>query len=126
LRTIGELRRLPVELLHDRFGKAGEHLWQLAHGIDQRRVVPDREAKSISHVNMEQAKRRVRIYHVRTGASDEDRRTLQRAATRLLGNASLLKARIVAFSRGKAPAACLLFALRSGVSGCHDPLDQRA
>jgi hypothetical protein len=28
---------------------AGEHYWQLAHAIDNRPVVPDREAKSISH-----------------------------------------------------------------------------
>ena len=49
IRTIGQVRRLPVELLHQKFGRAGEHLWQLAHGIDDRRVVPDREAKSISH-----------------------------------------------------------------------------
>ena len=27
----------------------GEYLWQLAHGIDDRPVVPEREAKSISH-----------------------------------------------------------------------------
>jgi len=47
--TIADLRRLPVEVLHDHFGSHGEHLWQLAHGIDDRRVVPDREAKSISH-----------------------------------------------------------------------------
>ena len=26
----------------------GRHIWQLAHGQDERRVVPDREAKSIS------------------------------------------------------------------------------
>src|SRR5262249_9073397 len=30
-------------------GKPGRHLWKLAHGIDDRRVVPDRDAKSISH-----------------------------------------------------------------------------
>ena len=49
VRTIEQLRRLPAEGLLGRFGKSGEHLWQLAHGIDDRRVVPDREAKSISH-----------------------------------------------------------------------------
>jgi len=47
--AIGQLRQLPVEVLQDHFGSQGEHLWQLAHGIDDRRVVPDREAKSISH-----------------------------------------------------------------------------
>ena len=49
IRTIGQLRRLPQDVLGDCFGNFGEHLWQLAHGIDDRPVVPDREAKSISH-----------------------------------------------------------------------------
>jgi DNA polymerase IV len=49
VRTISQLRRLPVDVLTDHFGKSGEHLWELAHGMDDRRVVPDREAKSISH-----------------------------------------------------------------------------
>ncbi len=49
VRTIGDLGRLPLELLQDTFGTSGEHFWQLAHGIDDRPVVPDREAKSISH-----------------------------------------------------------------------------
>ena len=49
VRTIGELRRLPEQALHTKFGRQGEHLWRLAHGVDQRKVVPDREAKSISH-----------------------------------------------------------------------------
>jgi DNA polymerase-4 len=49
VRTIGQMRTMPLEILQQHFGKSGEHLWQLAHGIDDRRVVPDREAKSISH-----------------------------------------------------------------------------
>lgn len=49
IRTIGQLRRLPLETLNDLFGASGEHYWRLAHGIDDRRVVPDREAKSISN-----------------------------------------------------------------------------
>ncbi len=49
IRTIGQLRRLPVEVLRERFGISGEHLWQLAHGADDRSVVPDHRAKSISH-----------------------------------------------------------------------------
>jgi DNA polymerase-4 len=49
VQTIGQLRQLSSELLTDQFGKHGQHLWQLAHGIDDRKVVPDREAKSISH-----------------------------------------------------------------------------
>jgi DNA polymerase-4 len=49
IRTIGQLRQWPIETLKDRFGSHGEHLWQLAHGIDDDPVVPEREAKSISH-----------------------------------------------------------------------------
>jgi DNA polymerase-4 len=49
IRTIGQLRQWPIETLTSRFGSQGEHLWQLAHGIDDEPVVPEREAKSISH-----------------------------------------------------------------------------
>ena len=47
--TIGDLRALPEELLSSRFGRSAAHLARLARGIDDRRVVPDRDAKSISH-----------------------------------------------------------------------------
>jgi DNA polymerase-4 len=46
--TIGELAALPENVLVHRFGKVGGHLWALAHGHDDRAVVPDRQAKSIS------------------------------------------------------------------------------
>jgi DNA polymerase-4 len=49
VRTIGDLRRLDPEALRRQFGQQGDHFWQLSHGIDERSVVPDREAKSISH-----------------------------------------------------------------------------
>ena len=49
IRTIGDVRMTPLATLQQHFGKGGEHLWKLAHGIDERLVVPDREAKSISH-----------------------------------------------------------------------------
>jgi len=49
VRTIGQLRRLPADVLTARLGSMGEHLWRLARGIDQRPVVPDHQAKSISH-----------------------------------------------------------------------------
>lgn len=47
--TIGDLRDLSLETLKITFGDSGEHFWRLAHGIDDRNVVPDRDAKSISH-----------------------------------------------------------------------------
>lgn len=49
LHTIGQVRRLPPETLRQQFGKTGDHLWQLAHGIDTRQVIAGREAKSVSH-----------------------------------------------------------------------------
>ncbi len=47
--TIGQLRQWPLDTLTSSFGTQGKHLWQLAHGIDDEPVVPEREAKSISH-----------------------------------------------------------------------------
>jgi DNA polymerase IV len=47
--TIGDLRNLSLPQLQQLFGQMGKHFWKLARGIDERRVVPDREARSISH-----------------------------------------------------------------------------
>lgn len=49
VRTILQLRQLPLDALRQQFGSQGEHFWRLAHGWDDRPVVPDREAKSLSH-----------------------------------------------------------------------------
>lgn len=51
IHTIGDLRALDKAHLRQLFGSSGDHFWQLARGIDDRVVVPDREAKSISHEN---------------------------------------------------------------------------
>ena len=48
--TVERLRRTPLASLRQYFGSStAEHLHELAHGRDNRSVVPDREAKSISH-----------------------------------------------------------------------------
>ena len=47
--TIGDLRHQPRQALDQLFGRWGERLWALARGIDDRPVIPDHEAKSISH-----------------------------------------------------------------------------
>ncbi len=47
LRKVGDVAARDVRWLEDRFGPTGRHLWELAHGLDDRAVVPDREAKSI-------------------------------------------------------------------------------
>lgn len=49
IHLIKDLRQLSTLELQDRFGKHGVHLWQLAHGIDDREVITDSQAKSISH-----------------------------------------------------------------------------
>ncbi len=46
--TIGQLRAYSPRLLQQHFGNFAEPLWQLAHGIDERPVVSEREARSIS------------------------------------------------------------------------------
>lgn len=49
VQTIGDLAALPSGLLVRQFGKHGEHLHEVACGIDNRPVIPTREAKSIGH-----------------------------------------------------------------------------
>lgn len=47
LRLIGEVARADEAMLARRFGESGRHLRQLALGIDDRDVEPEREAKSV-------------------------------------------------------------------------------
>lgn len=49
IRTIGDLRRIDPDVLARRAGSDAEHYRELAHGIDDRPVVPDEQAKSIGH-----------------------------------------------------------------------------
>ncbi|OYP37726.1 DNA polymerase IV [Rhodopirellula sp. MGV] len=48
-RTIADIRRYDESLLKSKLGAWGAHLWRLANGIDEREVIPDRNAKQISH-----------------------------------------------------------------------------
>jgi len=47
LNTIGDVAARPLDELERVLGDGGRHLWELSNGIDDRAVVPDREAKSI-------------------------------------------------------------------------------
>jgi DNA polymerase-4 len=47
-RLIADLQRADEAELMKQFGAEGQRLWRLARGIDDRRVVPDRGAKTIS------------------------------------------------------------------------------
>jgi DNA polymerase IV len=50
IRTVGDLRRTPVPILDRLLGEAAaEHLSSLAHGVDDRSVVPWEAPKSVGH-----------------------------------------------------------------------------
>jgi nucleotidyltransferase/DNA polymerase involved in DNA repair len=93
LRTIGDLARLSEPDLAERFGKHGQHLYQLARGRDPRPVVCEHEAKSIGHET---------TFAEDTGDAEELRATLlelaqgvarRLRAQRLLGRTITLKFR---------------------------------
>jgi len=48
VKTVGDLARCGRPDLERKFGKHGEHLWRLSHGLDAREVVVGRDAKSLS------------------------------------------------------------------------------
>lgn len=48
INTVAELRVLEIAALEEEFGQYGVRLYELARGIDDREVVPDRPTKSIS------------------------------------------------------------------------------
>ena len=47
MRTIGDLSRLPLSLLENRFGEPGRRLYELARGIDDREVQTNQDIKSV-------------------------------------------------------------------------------
>ncbi|MCZ6834261.1 MAG: DNA polymerase IV [Planctomycetota bacterium] len=47
--TIGQTRSLDLDVLQQQFGSSAQRYWELSRGIDERQVVSDGEAKSISH-----------------------------------------------------------------------------
>jgi DNA polymerase IV len=49
IRLIGDIAGLDRGDLARRLGQSGEHLWQLAHGMDDRAVAPEEGCKSIGH-----------------------------------------------------------------------------
>jgi len=46
--TIADLRGTTASFMDQEFGQHGAHLWELAHGRDERAVTPDSEVKSVS------------------------------------------------------------------------------
>ena len=48
LKTVADLRKMERAILEDQFGRYGERLYELARGLDENPVVPDRPTQSIS------------------------------------------------------------------------------
>ena len=48
IKTVGDLRTFDLRVLEDHFGRYGRRLHELAHGIDDNKVIPDRPTQSIS------------------------------------------------------------------------------
>ena len=48
VKTVADLRQLDLSALEQEFGRYGPRLYELARGIDENRVVPDRPTQSIS------------------------------------------------------------------------------
>jgi len=48
VRTVGDLQRLPLADLEHAFGKYGLRLFELARGVDENPVIPDRPTQSVS------------------------------------------------------------------------------
>ena len=48
IRTVGDLRRLELSALEDPFGRFGVRLYELARGVDDSPVIPDRPTQSVS------------------------------------------------------------------------------
>jgi DNA polymerase IV len=48
IRTVGELRAQPLVELQQQFGRYGTRLLELAHGVDERAVEPERPVQSLS------------------------------------------------------------------------------
>jgi DNA polymerase IV len=48
IKAVGELRKLDLPVLEEEFGRYGVRLHELARGVDENPVVPDRPTKSIS------------------------------------------------------------------------------
>jgi nucleotidyltransferase/DNA polymerase involved in DNA repair len=49
IKTVYELRQIPREILHKKFGKMGDHIYQMATGRDDRPVVNENMVKSVSN-----------------------------------------------------------------------------
>jgi DNA polymerase-4 len=87
VKTVADLRAWDEERLRGRFGEAGAHFWRLARAMDERPVVPDREARSIGQecTFEEDLEDREEVRAVLLGQADEVARRLRRHGLRARG-----------------------------------------
>ena len=87
VKTVADLRAWDEERLRGRFGEAGSHFWRLARAMDERPVVPDREAKSIGQecTFEEDLEDREEVRGVLLAHADEVARRLRRHGLRARG-----------------------------------------
>jgi DNA polymerase IV len=65
--TIGDLQRFPLDVLQQQIGDEAEHFMRLAHGLDDRPVTADQDAKSIGQEQ---------TFEINVGSPEEVRRVL--------------------------------------------------
>jgi len=95
--TIGDIARTDKQVLEDHFGEHGEHLYQLANGIDPRDVAEGEEIKSVSHEHTfdTDTDRKQDIYDVMLEVSEKLSRRLRKAG--LKGKTITVKIRLKGF-----------------------------
>lgn len=47
--TVRQLRQFPPEILENKFGKMGQHIYRMATGVDEREVIANEKVKSVSN-----------------------------------------------------------------------------
>lgn len=97
IQTIGELAKHPAAVLRERLGEHGQHLFDLANGIDERDVHADDEIKSVSHEHTfeEDVADKDKIYAILSLLSEKVSRRLRKYG--LKGKTLTLKVRLSSF-----------------------------
>jgi len=97
IQTVGELAKYPAANLHKRLGVHGQHLSDLANGIDERDVCVDDEIKSVSHEHTfdEDTADKDKIYSTLSFLSEKVSRRLRKYE--LKGKTVTLKVRLSNF-----------------------------
>ncbi len=95
---IEELRNIERATLIQHFGRAGDHLWNLSRGIDERLVVTSHQPKSVSHENTfsEDVLNMVKLETTLRGLSEKVSRRLKQHS--LAGKTVTLKLRYSDFT----------------------------